>query len=180
MWTLAPYMRARGQEELVLFSKQFCEMQMPQSINEPLDEQEKATMGLASQEPGTGLPSATGEQGGELLPDEIPFGLTRMEYRILCAGATNESQAGRNLFLGSLASALAGLAALVTEVDWTTAFRQARVAPFVWAALLFGIVLCSAGCAIVQHRHVNRDNRPYYALMSRLREYFEEEQKAQY
>jgi hypothetical protein len=98
-----------------------------------------------------------------------------MEYRVLCTGETNESKASRNLFLGLFAGALVGLAALIPEVDWPKAFHEVRPWPFLWAALLFAVVICSACCAAIQHRHSNRDNRPYYALMARLRQYFEEE-----
>jgi hypothetical protein len=127
-------------------------------------------------EPIAGLASVDSVRPGDLLPDEIPFSLTRMEYRVLCSGETNESRASRNFFLGLLVSAVLGLAALLAEVDWAQAFRQARPWAFVWAALLFAVVICSACCAAIQHRHSIRDNRPYYALMTRLREYFEEEQ----
>ena len=117
---------------------------------------------------------------GDLLPDEIPFSLTRMEYRVLCTGEMNESKASRNVFIGLLASAVIGLAAVVTSVDWAAAFHQVRVLPFLWAALLFAVVVCSACCTAIQHRHWMRDNRPYYALMARLRQYFEEDQTSQF
>jgi hypothetical protein len=118
--------------------------------------------------------SSAQEEPGEMLPDELPFSLTRIEYHTLCAGENNESRAGYNLCLGFLGSALVGLAGLVTQVNWGEAFRQARVAPFIWAALLFGFVLSSACGALIQRQHYTRDGRPYYALMARLRRYFEE------
>ena len=84
------------------------------------------------------------EEPGEILPDEIPFGLTRMEYDILRSGEVNASKAGRDCCLGFLGSAVIGLMGLITQVEWSGAFRQARLAPFIWAAVLFALVLASA------------------------------------
>jgi hypothetical protein len=122
----------------------------------------------------TVLPSGR-EEPGEILPDEIPFGLTRMEYDILRSGETNASRAGRDCCLGFLGSAVIGLMGLITQVQWGEAFRQARLAPFIWAGVLFAVAVASACGAFIQHRNCNRDNHPYYALMARLRRYFEEQ-----
>lgn len=117
----------------------------------------------------------SGGDAGDILPDEIPFGVTRMEYDILRSGEINASKAGRDCCLGFLGSAVIGLIGLITQVEWGAAFRQTRLAPFIWAAVLFAVVLASACGALIQHRNCNRDNRPYYALMARLRRYFEEQ-----
>ena len=115
------------------------------------------------------------EESGEILPDEIPFGLTRMEYQILRSGEINQSKAGRDFCLGSLLSAVIGLLGLIMQLNWSEAFRQARLGPFIWAAVLFGVALASACGALIQHWHGTRDNRPYYALRARLTRYFEEQ-----
>lgn len=159
-------------------------MQLPKSANQPFESDERSAAQLASEGAVTSLASTgptgthseTNEAGGDLLPDEIPFCLTRMEYRVLCTAEINQSRAGRNFFLGLLASSLIGLAAVSTSVDWATAFHQVHLIPFVWVALLFAVVICSICSAVIQHRHFQRDNRPYYALMTRLRQYYEEEQ----
>ena len=91
---------------------------MSESANEPLELKE---------EPKKRVFSSRREELGDLLPDEIPFSLTRMEYHVLSVGQNNESRAGRNFSLGFLGSALIGLVALVTQVDWGQAFRQARL-----------------------------------------------------
>jgi hypothetical protein len=160
-------------------------MQSPKSANQPFESDERraaqltsegAVTSLAPTGPATASYSETSGAGGDLLPDEIPFSLTRMEYRVLCTAEINQSRAGRNFFLGLLASSLIGLAAVSTSVDWAAAFHQVHLVPFVWVALLFAVVICSICSAVIQHRHFQRDNRPYYALMTRLRQYYEEEQ----
>lgn len=119
--------------------------------------------------------SSTREELLERLSDEIPFTLTRMEYQVLRAGEIDESRAGRNFCLGFLGSALIGLLALIMEVNWETAFRQARVLPFIWAAVLFGLVLSSSCGALIYQRHSTRNNQPYESLMWRLTQFFEEQ-----
>jgi hypothetical protein len=138
---------------------------MSESANMPLQPNEEYKPGVVA---------PVREEPGEILPDEIPFGLTRMEYQILRGGEINESRAGRDFCLGSLLSAVTGLLGLIMQVNWGETFRQARLGPFVWAAVLFGVALASAFGALIQHRHGARDNRPYYALMARLTRYFEE------
>jgi hypothetical protein len=119
--------------------------------------------------------SSTSEALLERISDEIPFTLTRMEYQVLRAGESTESRAGRDLCLGFLGSALIGLVALITEVNWETAFRQARLAPFIWAAVLFAFVLSSACGAVIYQRHYTRNNRAHDALMWRLTQFFEDQ-----
>jgi len=163
-------------------------MQLPKSANQPFELGERGVAPLpsedaitspASADPATGTYSEINDAGGDLLPDEIPFCLTRMEYRVLCTGEINASKARRNFFLGLLLSSLIGLAAVFTSVDWAAAFHQVHLAPFIWTALLFASVICSICGAAIYHRHSQRDNRPYEALLTRMRQYFLEEEQTQ-
>lgn len=107
-------------------------------------------------------------------PDEPLAPLSKVQFQVLLDGETNSVRSGRDLCLGIFASGLYGFIALILTVDWSSAFKGAKWAPFVWTGVLLAATTAAGvGAGICQLIHWRKGKTSAYsAVMEYLRGHF--------
>ncbi len=105
-------------------------------------------------------------------PAERVFPLRREQFDLLCEGETMRQEFG--LSVATFISSAVGLIGLLATVDWSTAFAQKKLGPFVWTGLLAAAVLASGVVGGLAHRRGSgKDRSGYSRVKSKILEFFQ-------
>ena len=89
-------------------------------------------------------------------PDEPVFPLRREQFDLLCEGEVSEQRTVRDICVAVLASSVVGLVGLLATIDWSSAVREARKAPFIWTAILATSVCAATVTGAIAQWRVSR------------------------
>jgi hypothetical protein len=108
------------------------------------------------------------------LPDEECAVLKKMEFQVLLDGDIAGAKAGRDMFLGFLISGLIGLIGLLATTNWDEVFTKGEWGAAIWTAVMFAIVLASAGGWVIYaiRKHKVSQSSAYSELIGRLQKHF--------
>jgi hypothetical protein len=103
-------------------------------------------MSAPAQSDGAAKPTLSAVGGTMVIPpqpDEAAYPLRREQFDLLCEGEISEERTVRDICIAVFVSAFVGLIGLLATVDWNTAIREGRRAPFIWTASLAVAVFAS-------------------------------------
>jgi hypothetical protein len=108
-------------------------------------------------------------------PNEPAFPLRREQFDLLCEGEVSEQRTVRDICVAVLASSAVGLVGLLATIDWDSAVREARKAPFIWTAILAILVCAAAVTGAVAQWRVSRTRAQsgYSRVKRRISDFFE-------
>jgi hypothetical protein len=123
------------------------------------------------------IPEAPGtyQAGGGMivskLPDEPGVPVRRDQFDILCEGGVAEARASRDVCLGILGAALAGIIGVLATTEWDSVWKPDRRWPFIfWVVVLLIMVSGSGVGALIYEirRRTTKTNSPYSRVVAQL------------
>jgi hypothetical protein len=105
-------------------------------------------------------------------PAELVFPLRREQFDLLCEGETMQQELG--LCIATFITSVGGLIGLLATIDWTAAFAQKKVFPFVWTAL-FAVVALASGLVggLAYTRSSGKGRSGYSRVKAKIAEFFQ-------
>ena len=127
---------------------------------------------------GAGTYQACGGMIVSKLPDEPGVPVRRDQFDILCEGGVAEPRASRDVCLGILGAALAGMIGVLATTEWDSVWNTGRRWPFIfWVAILLVMVSGSAVGALIYEvrRRSTKANSPYSRVVAQLTKLYDDQ-----